>query len=116
MQAIFLGLSCFIVAIAICALTALKETPAFWLNSGGYPVGLRHFVLDFYYPLLGVYLLGLAVLTARGLILLFKVDPLRGAFLILALSPAWLLTAISMGLLVANNVKNLIKGLPLHAH
>jgi hypothetical protein len=116
MQHILIGFITSLIALGIGCLTVLKETPSFWLNSGGYPVALRHFVLDFYYPLLGVYLLALALLTAHAVIGLIKTRSFRAMFLIVALTPAWLLTAVNIGLLIANNVVNLINGLPLHAH
>ena len=37
-----------VMAVGWLVMTALRETPIFWRNAGGYPVGLRMFVLDFY--------------------------------------------------------------------
>lgn len=116
MQAIAAGISMLIFALGIGVLTVLKETPAFWTNAGGYPVGLRHFVLDFYYPLLLTYLVTLIALTLRGVSLLFRNDCAAALLFFAALMPAWLVTFLTIGLLVANNAVNLIEGRPLHYH
>ncbi|MCC5842496.1 MAG: hypothetical protein JJT96_20435 [Opitutales bacterium] len=114
MQAIALGILSLIFAIGLGVLTSLKETPEFWTHAGGYPVGLRHLILHFYYPTLLAYLLFLASFTTRGLNLSIKGDCGKGLLYLLALAPAWLITAFNIGLLVANNVVNLLEGNPLH--
>jgi hypothetical protein len=115
-QAIAAGISMLIFALCIGVLTVLKEPPAFWTNAGGYPVGLRHFVLEFYYLLLLAYLGILLGLTLRGVGLLFRNDCAAALLFFAALMPAWLVTFLSIGLLVANNAVNLIEGRPLHYH
>ncbi len=92
-------------------MTALRETPIFWHNSGGYPVGLRMFVLDFYQPITAVLLLagvwrGLALLRPNG-------SARRNIGLTLIL---WTLLMLGIGLMAANNMINLIEGRPLHWH
>jgi len=92
-------------------MTGLRETPLFWRNAGGYPVGLRMFVLD-YYPAITA-----ALLVAGGWRIwsLFRGERPSRATVLLTLLLSILL-AVGMGLLIANNVVNLMEGLPLHAH
>jgi hypothetical protein len=103
------------VLATVCALwlmlTVLKETPVFWRNAGGYPVGLRFFVLDFYYPITAL----LLVCGLAQLVRLFRGGRPSRAELILVLA-FWVLFSSGSGLLVANNVVNAIEGRPLHWH
>lgn len=95
--------------------TALRETPVFWRNAGGYPVWLRELILYFHYPLLFLVLGGTAGLTflaarhvchRRG----------EGAGLLLLCGLEWLLFAGALGLMLYNNIENLRQGRPLHYH
>jgi hypothetical protein len=104
-------------ALLPCALlwlgaTALKETPRFWRNEGGYPPELRAFILDFYYPATGLLLVVALGALVRGLTA--GVRPGRAALV------GWLATGLVLGagaaLLVANNLTNLIEGRPFHHH
>jgi hypothetical protein len=92
--------------------TALKETPRFWRNEGGYPPELRAFLLDFYYPATG--LLAAVALGALVRALTAGIRPGRVALV------GWLATVLVLGagaaLLVANNLTNLLEGRPLHQH
>lgn len=93
------------------AMTVLRETPAFWRNAGGYPVGFRMFVLDFY-PFVTAALL---LAGARWAWALFRAE--RHSRLQVGLTLAFLaLLTLGLGLMVANNVVNLIEGRPLHSH
>lgn len=108
---------CFLFSAAVLTgLTALKESPSFWLNSGGYPVALREFVLNFYYPAMLLHLTFLSGFTLSHAARLTRRPRLSPALYLLALFPAWLLTAIAVGLLLANNVINLLEGRPFHHH
>lgn len=102
-------------ALAVAALwlgmTVLKETPSFWRNAGGYPVGLRQFVLDLYYPITaGLLIAGLFQLSA----IVFGGQRSRAVVVVTLVFFAVL--AAGLGLLVANNVVNLMEGRELHAH
>lgn len=95
--------------------TMLKETPSFWHNAGGYPVGLRDLVLVAYYPLLGLNLLigvGVGALVASE----YRVVG-RGAWWALAVGALmWATLVLNVGWLVANNVENVLIGRELHYH
>ena len=94
------------------AATVLRETPMFWRNEGGYPVGLRALVRDAYYPataaLVLVCLVGIASVVRRA-------QRLSRACVI-----AWfvLVGCLGLGLAMAgaNNVVNLLEGRPVHYH
>lgn len=94
------------------AATILRETPMFWRNEGGYPVGLRALVLDAYYPataaLVFVCLVGIASVVRRA-------QRMSRACVI-----AWfvLVGCLGLGLAMAgaNNVVNLLEGRPVHYH
>ena len=116
MQALAAGCLTLLFALCLGGLTILKETPHFWTNAGGYPIGLRHFVLHGYYPVLFAYLLILVALTMRGIYLFFKQESASGLVFLIALAPAWICTGLVIGLLIANNVINLIEGKPFHSH
>ena len=90
----------------------LRETHGFWLNSGGYPVLLRDVVLVFFYPLLGITVLGLIGLTvfcAR-----IRLPAGFGCFEGLVVLICWALVCGSLFVTFRNNVENLWKGKPLH--
>ena len=92
--------------------TVLRESPLFWRNEGGYPLGLRNLVLDSYYP--GSVVLVLGCLVAGALVLRRAQTLSRPAIV------GWLLLAFGLGLGIAgcaaNNVSNLLEGRPLHYH
>ena len=93
----------------------LREDSRFWTNAGGHPLWLRDLVLVAYYPLLLVYGALLPFLSwlwlccpARS-VRLFCVEATVLALL-------WVVVALVITLMLANNVANLIDGRPLHAH
>jgi hypothetical protein len=92
--------------------TLLKETPQFWRNEGGFPIPLRAFILDFYYPYLGVFLLTCAFALGRDM--LQGQRPSRSSLI------GWTILGLVIGaglaLLVSNNLVNLIENQPLHYH
>ena len=92
--------------------TVLRETSVFWRNEGGYPVGLRHLVLDTYYPFSVVLVLG-CVFSATLVLRRPQTQPRHSIV-------GWLVVAFGLGLgiagCVANNVSNLMEGRPLHWH
>ena len=93
--------------------TVLKETPLFWRDLGGYPTALRELVLIFYYPLLGMNLILCATLTA-----LIAYDyhlRARPSWWAVALAlMLWSILFLNAGLLVANNVENVLSGRDVH--
>ena len=98
-------------ALAWLVMTVLKESSGFWRNSGGYPLGFRSFVHDFYYPA-GILLGFFGVLQLRRI---FRGGrPARS--LLACVLIFWILFAMGSGFLVANNVVNLFEGHALHWH
>ena len=98
-------------ALGWLAMTVLRETPRFWRDAGGYPAGLRIFVLDLY-PLLTAVLVFFACWRA---ISLFRTGRPSSTRLLLTLA-FWALLTTGFGLRVANNIINLMEDRPLHAH
>jgi hypothetical protein len=96
-------------------LTILRESPLFWRNAGGYPIALRDFTLHFYYPIL---VGSMAICCAHAWQLLrqssirFGCSIFSRGFMFLL----WGLLFLNCGLMVANNVDNIIEGRPLHYH
>ena len=95
--------------------SVLKENPLFWRNAGGYSVGLRQAVLFWYYPLLGanclvcVFYSGLA--AARHSVFGHTSFWAVGVAVLL-----WSMLFLNVGLLLANNVENVVNGRPVHYH
>ncbi len=84
----------------------LRETHSFWLNSGGYPLFLRDFVLLFYYPLLTLSTIGVIGLTVAAL--QFPRMPVGFIFFEgLVISGCWALLIGSMTVSFTNNFENL---------
>lgn len=102
--------------VCVCFLlwfSYLRETHSFWLNSGGYPVLLRNFVLVSYYPLLAISVIGVMGLTIAAL--LGPRMPLGFVcFEGLVIIGCWLLLIGSVTVSFTNNFENLWEGRPLH--
>lgn len=110
-RAVFTGLLALFVAAFWLVMTVLKETPSFWRDAGGYPAGLRQFVLDLYYPITaGLLIAGLFQLG--GIVL----GGQRSRAAVVVTLVFFVVLAAGLGLLVANNVVNLMEGRELHAH
>ena len=93
----------------------LRETPDFWLNSGGYPVLLRGCVYWFFLPGAMICLLGVLCGVWVSLRLLRQNGP--GGWLGLAMCALQILALTAMAAIVlANNLSNLFHGAPLHHH
>jgi hypothetical protein len=97
------------------ALTILKENVHFWRNAGGYPVPLREFTLHFYYPILLVSLVICCALTIQ-LLRRYSVQFHCSLFSCGLVLLPWCLLFLNCGVLIANNVNNVIEGRPLHYH
>ncbi|WP_309399639.1 hypothetical protein [Cerasicoccus maritimus] len=96
--------------------TALKETPEFWTNGGGYPIWLRETVLESYYPgLIAVFLIQ-TLATIACIYTFFKHGSGAALLGLLGLAPPWLMFLVTVGVLIANNIWNLINNNPLHWH
>lgn len=108
---ILLGLSAI-----LFVLTLFRETPLFWLNEGGYPIWLRAFVLHLYYPAFGVVVAAICAFAALSLQLAWQKRYGDAILCAIAVLPASVVIFISIGLLLANNIINLMQGLPLNHH
>lgn len=94
----------------------LKEDRLFWRNAGGYPVELREAVLAGYYPLLA----GNFILCGTASALALKEYRSRGGRCSLAsvgvVAALWALLFMNIGLIISNNLENILQGRPLHYH
>jgi hypothetical protein len=93
----------------------LREDPWFWRNAGGHPVWQREMVGATFLPLALIYVQLVVSLTW----MLFRRPPRHPIFWWIDAAFAlglWVLLLVIVGLTVANNVRNLLEGRPLHAH
>ena len=100
---------------ALFYFACLRETPSFWTNAGGYPLWLRDLVLEGFYPLLFMYVGLVAHLSWEAI-----TKPARVAtFLwleVCSLLLLWAAGGLTITIVVANNVTNLLEGRPFHSH
>ena len=93
----------------------LKEQPLFWRNAGGWPIGLREFVGWAFYLLLsleGLFLAGFSIMLLAS-----TVHGRRsGGTVALCLGLLWVPFLTIIGIVIANNVENVMAGRPLHWH
>ena len=101
--------------LLVLVAVVLKETPLFWRNAGGYPVELREWVLDFFYPALAIYFLWLTASTGMGWLML-RSGIRTGVIHLLVATLNWMLLAVIVTIGIWNNVENLLQGKPLHYH
>jgi hypothetical protein len=99
----------------LCWFVHLKEQPLFWRNEGGWPVWLRELVLICFYPLTGVELVLLLVLTWTGCRCVGASRRLMVAR-IGGLVISWGFFILVIIILAANNLTNLWENRPLHWH
>ncbi len=107
------GILMFVCSCFLLWFSFLRETHSFWLNSGGYPIFLRDFVLLFYYPLLTLSTLGVMGLTIAAL----QIPRMPVGFMCfegLVIIGCWALLIGSMSVSFTNNFENLGGGRPLH--
>jgi hypothetical protein len=99
----------------LVVLALLKEQPLFWRNTGGWPIWLRELVEAAFYLLLtleAVCLVGFSImLVARSV-----PGHSSGSAVALCLGLLWVPFLTIIGIVVANNVENVITGRPLHWH
>lgn len=112
---VFCGLGLLLLELLVFWFSCLRENQAFWTNAGGYPVGLRHFVLTFYYPLL--------VLNATliGLLTVAFIARLKPPYALVGMQACLLLVCWGMffgsaAVSWANNLLNFLEGRPIHDH
>lgn len=105
---------CCIFVVGLIRLTLWKEDQYFWLNAGGYPIWLRDSVRFLYYPYLFFTTATLCVVTHSVLGRFIRELAYRRVWIALLL--AWILFFSNCGLLVANNLVNLLEDKPLHYH
>ena len=101
--------------LLVLAGAALRETPLFWRNAGGFPVGLRDLVLASFYPALAIYFFGLVFGSFTGWQLL-QARSRSGGILLLACTLNWLLFLAITAVVLWNNLENVLNGQPLHYH
>jgi hypothetical protein len=104
--------SLLVLVVFFAQLTMWKESDLFWLNLGGYPLWLRECVRTLYYPYLLFLLALVLIITRSALARFFRDSKYRKLWSLLVL--AWVVLSGSIGLLVANNVINLLESRPLH--
>ena len=103
-----------VASIVLLRLTFWKENELFWLDVGGYPLWLRQSVESLYYPYLLTVVMSAATVCWSFAIRFCRTLMLSRAWFVLF--AALLLIAVSMTLLVSNNVDNFINGRPVHYH
>jgi len=101
--------------LVVLAAAALRETPLFWHNAGGYSTELRALVLEGFYPALVIYFFWLLLGSITVWRMLRRLNR-AGFILLLACAGNWLLLAVITTVVLWNNVENLLEGLPFHYH
>lgn len=97
------------------ALTILKENALFWRDAGGYALALREFTLHFYYPTLTGSFAICCALSWR-LLRRYSIRFRCSMFSLCLVLLLWCLLLLNCGLLVGDNIDNLVEGRPLHSH
>ncbi len=110
-----LGFLALLLNAGLLVLVMWKEDPVFWRNEGGYPVWLRDFVFDLFYPLLACQFFVMAAATLCQCFVLRLEGALKFGGL-LAILLLWLFFGSVLTILVWNNVDNLWNGRDLHYH
>ncbi|MEO0509167.1 MAG: hypothetical protein AAF065_04865 [Verrucomicrobiota bacterium] len=101
-------------SFSLIQFTTWKESRLFWIDAGGYPIWLRDVIKSLYYPyLLFVLTVGLTI-TRSAVGRFFRQMAFRKIWYLLILS--WVIIVGCLGLLLANNLINLIEGRDLHYH
>ncbi len=87
----------------------------FWRNEGGFSVLLREIVLWSFYPGLA-----LALVTTSGFtvwsVRLAKRSSAAGYLGLVILATEWMCVVATLCIFLANNLENILRGLPLHSH
>lgn len=94
-----------LLSLLLAQLTIWREMDEFWLNSGGYDIRLRDFVLFTFYPYLFFVLIVATTLTKSVIKQFFKHLRFYGYEIILAF--AWVVILACLSLMLANNVASL---------
>ena len=102
-----------VLGVTLVIFAQLRETPEFWLNSGGFPIPLRHFVKDTYWALMvvdGSVLVLLSLLSLAGL----RMPAFFVAVEFLVIAAGWVLFGTSFFISSKNNLANLWNERPVH--
>lgn len=103
----FKCLALLLLSLLLAQLTIWREMDEFWLDSGGYEIWLRDFVLFTFYPYLFFVLVVAITLTISVIKQFFKHLRLYGYEIILAF--AWVVILACLALMLANNVASLFE-------
>jgi hypothetical protein len=101
-------------SLLLVQLTIWKESQLFWMDVGGYPIWLRQTVQTLYYPFLFLVLAYAAMLCRSVVGRFFRSFQVCKTWLLLG--AALVILSGCLGLLVANNLINLVNDRPLHYH
>ena len=97
-----------LLSLLLAQLTIWREMDEFWLNSGGYDIRLRDFVLFTFYPYLFFVLVVATTLTRSIIKHFFTHLRFYGYEVILVF--AWVVILACLSLMLANNVASLFGG------
>ena len=100
-----------LLSLLLAQLVVWREMDEFWLDSGGYDLRLREFVLFTYYPYLFFVLVVAITLTISIIKHFFKHLRFYGYEIVLAF--AWVVILACLALMLANNVISLFTGVSL---
>ena len=90
--------------LLLAQLVIWREMDEFWLNSGGYDIRLRNFVLFTFYPYLFFVLIVAITLTSS--IVKYFFTHLRFYGYEIVLASAWVVILACLSLMLANNIIN----------
>ena len=93
-----------LMSLLLAQLVIWREMDEFWMNSGGYDLRLREFVLFTFYPYLFFVLVVAITLTSSIIKYFFKHLRFYGYEIVLAL--AWVVILACLALMLANNIAN----------
>lgn len=111
---LFATIFAFLCSIALVQLTLWKESELFWIDAGGYPLWLRDTVRTLYYPYL-FFICSATIILSRSIFSrVFKERKIHKTFYLLTLT--WIVFFSCLGLLLANNLINLLENKPIHYH
>ncbi len=93
-----------LMTLLLAQLVIWREMDEFWLNSGGYDIRLRNFVLFTFYPYLFFVLIVAITLTSS--IVKYFFTHLRFYGYEIVLASAWVVILACLSLMLANNIIN----------
>ncbi len=93
---------------------ALRETPVFWRDTGGFPVLLREVVLLVFYP--DTLLLAIGVLRSTWIVWRWRPDSRLAVGVWMACLFRWVLLLEVITIFAWNNLNNMFERSPLHRY